>query len=409
MDEIIDSNCCRKYIIMNSKSNLDNNLAMKRSGTGFSRASSFFSAMDYWILVPVLIMVIIGLFVLHNVAADGVGTTLSYPQGFNRQVGAVLLGLALAMGICLMEPPTLRLFGTGIYVVAVLLLMYVKIDGYSLRSITGADSWINLPVIGSFQPSELAKIGIAVVFANTLAEIKQGKRNYLEGSIRLALIAGIPLMLIMTEPDFGTSMTIVFMLTCMIFVWGIRWRYILIVASATIIALPLIWNYGLSAVGQSRILTFLFPGHDRRASYHISQSLSAVSSGGIVGNPDNPVYVPVKESDFIFSAIAEYMGLIGIIALIVLVIIFITRTLFVSFAAAKENPAQGYLMMGLISVMSIHYIVNMGMTVGLLPITGIPLPFISHGGSAMVSNFISLGFILNISMNQKLTAMQTSH
>ncbi|NLB10350.1 MAG: FtsW/RodA/SpoVE family cell cycle protein [Clostridiaceae bacterium] len=379
---------------------------MKRSDTGFSRASAFFAAMDYWILVPVMIMVIIGLFVLHNVAADGVGTTLSYPQGFYRQVGAVLLGLALAMGICLMEPPTLRLFGTGIYIVAVLLLIYVKIDGYSLRSLTGADSWVNLPIIGSFQPSELAKIGIAVIFGNTLAEIKNGKRSYLQGSIRLALAVGIPLILIMTEPDFGTSMTIVFMIACMIFVWGIKWRYILMVASAAIIALPLIWNYGLSTVGQNRILTFLFPGHDKKASYHISQSLSAVSSGGITGNPDNPINVPVKESDFIFSAIAEYMGLIGVIALIALVIIFITRTLFVSFAAVREDPAQGYIMTGLISIMAIHYIENMGMTVGLLPITGIPLPFISHGGSAMVSNFISLGFILNISMNQRMRVLQ---
>ncbi|HZW97591.1 MAG TPA: FtsW/RodA/SpoVE family cell cycle protein, partial [Bacillota bacterium] len=313
---------------------------------------------------------------------------------------------ALAMGICLMEPPTLRLFGTGIYIVAVLLLIYVKIDGYSLRSLTGADSWVNLPIIGSFQPSELAKIGIAVIFGNTLAEIKNGKRSYLQGSIRLALAVGIPLILIMTEPDFGTSMTIVFMIACMIFVWGIKWRYILMVASAAIIALPLIWNYGLSTVGQNRILTFLFPGHDKKASYHISQSLSAVSSGGITGNPDNPINVPVKESDFIFSAIAEYMGLIGVIALIALVIIFITRTLFVSFAAVREDPAQGYIMTGLISIMAIHYIENMGMTVGLLPITGIPLPFISHGGSAMVSNFISLGFILNISMNQRMRVLQ---
>ncbi|HHU07772.1 MAG TPA: FtsW/RodA/SpoVE family cell cycle protein, partial [Clostridiaceae bacterium] len=271
----------------------------------------------------------------------------------------------------------------------------------------GADSWVNLPIMGSFQPSELAKIGIAVVFGNTLAEVKHGKWNYLAGSIRLALIAGIPLLLIMTEPDFGTSMTIVFMISCMIFVWGIKWRYILMIASAAIIALPLVWNYGLSTVGQNRILTFLFPGHDKRASYHISQSLSAVSSGGITGNPNNPVNVPVKESDFIFSAVAEYMGLIGVIALIMLVLIFITRTLFVSFAAVKDDPVQGYIMTGLVSVMAVHYIINMGMTVGLLPITGIPLPFISHGGSAMVSNFISLGFILNISMNQRMRILHS--
>ena len=152
----------------------------------------------------------------------------------------------------------------------------------------------------------------------------------------------------------------------------------------------------------------MFPGHDKRASYHISQSLAAVSSGGIVGSSGKPVNVPVKESDFIFAAIAEYMGLIGVIAVISLVTIFVTRTLIVSFSAVKDNPAQGYTITGLISIMAIHYIENMGMTVGLLPITGIPLPFVSHGGSAMISNFISLGIILNISMNQRMLRLQSN-
>ncbi|HHV42598.1 MAG TPA: FtsW/RodA/SpoVE family cell cycle protein [Clostridiaceae bacterium] len=393
---------------MFSSSNSEDNFSLRRSGTGLSRAATFFSVMDYWILVPVLILVLIGLFVLQSVASDGIGTTLNYPSGFYRQIGAVLLGLALAMLICLMELPTLRLFGTILYFVSLLLLIYVKVDGYSLRSITGADSWIRFPVLGSFQPSELAKIGIAMMLATTLSEMKSGARNYLDGSIRIALISGIPLFLIMTEPDFGTSMTIVFMVAVMIFVWGIRWRYVFMVVSAFFIALPLIWNYGLSAVGQKRILTFLFPGHDKRASYHISQSLAAVSSGGIVGSSGKPVNVPVKESDFIFAAIAEYMGLIGVIAVISLVTIFVTRTLIVSFSAVKDNPAQGYTITGLISIMAIHYIENMGMTVGLLPITGIPLPFVSHGGSAMISNFISLGIILNISMNQRMLRLQSN-
>lgn len=160
-------------------SNPDQKYALRRSGSDRSRASIFFSAMDYWILVPVMIMVLIGLYVLNQVAADGVGTTLSYPSGFYRQVGAVLLGLALAIIICLMELPTLRLFGSIIYIVAVILLIYVKIDGYSLRSLTGADSWIRFPVIGSLQPSELAKTGIAMVAGNILAE-------YIGGTCSLA-------------------------------------------------------------------------------------------------------------------------------------------------------------------------------------------------------------------------------
>ncbi len=383
--------------------------SISQTGSKFSRAKMFFTTMDYWLLGPVLLMVIIGLYALNAVGLAGVGTAMRYPWDFYKQIVAVLIGMTLMLVICLLEPPTLRLFGNAVYIVSVLLLFYVKVDGYSLKAITGADSWFNMPFVGSFQPSELAKVGIAMVGGFILREIQAKKIKLWMGVLRLAVAAGVPLLLVMSEPDFGTSMAIVFMVACMIFVAGINWRYIVTVLVTVVVALPLVWNYVLSGVGQNRILTFLFPGHDKTASYHITKSLEAVSRGGLVGSVDSPVHVPVKDSDFIFTAIAERMGLVGVFTLVVLVIVFVLRALFVASKVGQDNAAQGIILTGLISVMAIHYVENMGMSVGLLPITGIPLPFISNGGSAMVCNFISLGVILHISMNRRLLLLQTGN
>ena len=147
-------------------------------------------------------------------------------------------------------------------------------------------------------------------------------------------------------------------------------------------------------------MTFLFRGYDKSASYHIEQSLAAVSSGGLTGNrTGGTVSVPVKESDFIFPAISEQLGLIGTTLVILLAVFFIVHTLRVAGKVSERAPDEAFIMVALVAGLAFHFIENIGMTVGLLPITGIPLPFISYGGSAMVSNFILLGVLLNYSLN----------
>ena len=152
--------------------------------------------------------------------------------------------------ICLLEQPTLRLFGIFIYIASVLLLIYVKIDGYSLEAYTGADSWVLLPFIGSFQPSELAKPGLAIVSSMIFERMTANETSYLRGSVQLALLFGIPLILIMREPDFGTAMVIVFMFLCVLFAWGLKWRYILGGIVSAIIILPLVWVFYLDTYQQ---------------------------------------------------------------------------------------------------------------------------------------------------------------
>jgi rod shape determining protein RodA len=371
-----------------------------------SRIDKFFQLLDYRMLVPVAVLVIIGLVVLNTVLSSGYGAVIfDYPNNFYKQLAIVLIGLVAAFIICLFEKPTLRLIGALIYGVSIVLLIYVKVDGF--RPVAGADSWIYLPLVGSFQPSELAKIGVAMVSGPIFAQIKEGEISNLQGFAKVGLLYAIPFLLVITEVDLGTSMVILFMFLATLFVWGIKWRYILAsLAGVTVVVVPLLWQFFLSVSQKNRILTFFFRGNDPAASYQIDQSLAAVASGGITGNNSGQyVNVPVKESDFIFSAISEQLGLIGSALVILVAGYFIIYTLRRAAQIEKQSYSSAYVMVALISSIAFHYIENIGMTIGLLPITGIPLPFISYGGSAMVSNFLLLGVLLNISMDYKLSTI----
>jgi len=378
--------------------------SMRRTvdGNRLSRADYFFSALDYRMLVPVLALVMIGLVVLNNVLASGYGATaFEYPMNYFKQIAAVLIGIVAAFILCLFEPPTMRLIGGILYFVSILLLIVVKLDGY--QAVAGADSWLRIPIFGSFQPSELSKIAVAMVSGPIFAAMKTGELSYSQGFLRLLAVYGVPFLFVITEPDLGTSLVLIFMFLATTFVWGVRWRTILLsVAGMIFLVLPLSWNFALNATQKERIMTFLFRGHDKTASYHINQSLAAVASGGLTGNRTGEnVSVPVKESDFIFPAISEQLGLIGTTVVILLAAYFIFHTFRVASKIHSRSPEESYIMVALISGLAFHFVENIGMTVGLLPITGIPLPFISYGGSAMISNFLLLGVLLNYSMNYK--------
>ena len=209
------------------------------------------------------------------------------------------------------------------------------------------------------------------------------------------------MLLILSQPDFGTAMVIVASFVCVLFVWGLKYRYFLLAASGVIvIGVPFVWNFYLKDYQKKRILSLVFEGTDPEAEWNLVQSKAAIASGGLSGNHTGIlVTVPVKESDFIYSATSEHLGFIGTTALILLAFFFLCRCLFV--AARASRPAYSYMIVGLVASFAFHYIENMGMAVGLLPITGIPLPFVSYGGTAMLVNYISFGIILNISMELK--------
>ena len=369
-----------------------------KSGIEKLRNTQYFRKVDYYLIVPIFLITVIGLYVLNKVLSDGYE---SYPNNLYRQVGAAIVGMAITAFLCAMDTQILRVFGWAIYGVSLFLLILVPIDGYDLSWKWGADSWLNLPVIGNFQPSELMKIGLAMAAADIFERISEKKISLLKGFGFLALTYGPPMLLILSQPDFGTAMVIVFSFACIVFVWGLKYRYFLLTISGVIvIGVPFAWTFYWEDYQKKRILPLLFEGTDPEAEWNLVQSKAAIASGGLSGNHTGVIVtVPVKESDFIYSATSEHLGFIGTTALILLAFFFHCRCLFV--AARASRPAYSYMIVGLVASFAFHYIENMGMAVGLLPITGIPLPFVSYGGTAMLVNYISFGIILNISMELK--------
>ena len=197
-----------------------------------------------------------------------------------------------------------------------------------------------------------------------------------------------------------TAMVIVFTFVCMLFTWGVRYRYFLLAfSSIVVIVVPAVWFFYLKPYQKDRILSLVFQGSDPRSEYNLMQSKAAIASGGLTGNHTGILTsVPVKESDFIFAAISEHMGFIGTTAVIILAFFFLCRCLYD--AAKVPSKSASYMLTGFTGYFAFHYIENMGMAVGLLPITGIPLPFISYGGTAMLINYLAFGVILNISMSR---------
>ena len=374
---------------------------MSRAGSGVVklRGKDGLKAVDYYLVVPVLTMTIIGLYVLQKVLSKGYA---AYPGNYYRQIVATVGGVICALIISLLDEHLLKVVGRIIYAAALFLLILVPIDGYSLAGTWGADSWLKLPVIGNFQPSELAKIGLVMLAADIFEQMHNKEVTMLKGFGKMAAVYAPPMLLILAQPDFGTAMVIVFTFICMLFAWGVRYRYFLLAFSSfVVIIVPLVWSFYLKPYQKERILSLLFQGSSPQSEYNLQQSKLAIASGGLSGNHTGILTsVPVKESDFIFAAISEHMGFIGTTTVIILAFFFLCRCLYV--AANIKSKSASYMMTGFTGYFAFHFIENMGMAVGLLPITGIPLPFMSLGGTAMLINFIAFGVLLNISINRNM-------
>ena len=374
---------------------------MSRAGSGVVklRGKDGLKAVDYYLVVPVLTMTIIGLYVLQKVLSKGYA---AYPGNYYRQIVATVGGVIAALIISLLDEHLLKVVGRIIYAAALFLLILVPIDGYSLAGTWGADSWLKLPVIGNFQPSELAKIGLVMLAADIFEQMHNKEVTMLKGFGKMAAVYAPPMLLILAQPDFGTAMVIVFTFICMLFAWGVRYRYFLLAFSSfVVIVVPLVWSFYLKPYQKERILSLLFQGSSPQSEYNLQQSQLAIASGGLAGNHTGILTpVPVKESDFIFAAISEHMGFIGTTTVIILAFFFLCRCLYV--AAKVKTKSASYMMTGFTGYFAFHFIENMGMAVGLLPITGIPLPFMSLGGTAMLINFIAFGVMLNISINRNM-------
>lgn len=281
------------------------------------------------------------------------------------------------------------------YVLAVVLLLWVDFSG-TVR--LGAQRWIEWGPF-SFQPSEFAKLAAVLALTNFL-----GSRNPWEGEWRAigitALLVGIPLILILKQPDLGSAALLVPLGVLLLFFWGIRLRYLVVSFLIALSASPFLWNL-LKDYQKKRILVFLNPQLDPLgAGYTAIQSRIAVGAGGLFGKgwlhgtQSQLDFVPEHHTDFIFSVIGEELGFLGSFFLILLYGILFYQIFQVM---EKTTDVKGRLVvLGLLSLLFFQFLINVGMSFGLFPITGITLPFVSYGGSSLVANAIALGLLSSV-------------
>lgn len=317
-----------------------------------------------------------------------------------QAVGAVV-GLVAMAFVINFDYRGLDKFTPYIYVGNLILLGVTLVMG---KVVSGAQSWLALGPLSSFQPSEIAKIAIVI----TLAKHLEAKRDLqkLKGLASPFVHVGVPMALILLQPDLGTAMVFVGILFGMLLIAGARPRHLLGIILLFAALSPLVYFFVLKDYQQARIMTFFNPYADSRGSgYNVIQAMIAVGSGrffgkGLFSGTQTQLnFVPEHHTDFIFSVVGEELGFVGSILLLSGYFFIIWRGIR-TVSHAREDFGT-LLATGIISMMLFHILINIGMNVGIMPVTGIPLPFMSFGSSSLVTNLIGIGFLLNIYMRRQ--------
>jgi len=286
------------------------------------------------------------------------------------------------------------------YVLSIVSLIVTFFVG---RQVFGSRRWIPLAGGFHFQTSEFVKLVIILLVARYLSELK---RDQLESRdlLKLAALVGLPMVLVMRQPDLGTSLTYLPVLAGGIFLGGLRWQHMVAILVVVALLLPFAW-FALKDYQKARLSTFVDPGRDPRGSgYQVIQSTIAVGQGGIwgrgvtKGSQTQLRFLPVPHTDFIFSSFAEEHGFVGVV--VVLGLYFLLLMQIVQNAQAAPDKAGMYICMGVATLLLFHILVNVGMVVGRVPVTGIPLPLMSAGGSNTLSTFMMLGLVNNVRLRR---------
>ncbi|HEU4636909.1 MAG TPA: rod shape-determining protein RodA [Edaphobacter sp.] len=325
-------------------------------------------------------------------------------HGFDhKQIGFLVAGLVLMFLISMIDYHRLLDIAPWAYGISILSLLAVKVAG---QKVLGARRWINLGGGVHFQPSEWVKLVLIIAAARYFWNLAGKELTWRDIGKAVALIC-VPMVLVLTQPDLGTSLTYFPILIAGLFLGGIRLRQIGIIALILVMLGGIAWKSGkrLKPYQQARINAFLDPDSDPRGSgYQIRQSLIAVGSGGIWGKGANKGtqtqgdFLPIPYTDFIFAAFCEEHGFVGAMGVLLLYFLILMR-LIQNAQTAADLPGA-YIVMGTVAVILFQIFVNIGMVVGLMPVTGIPLPLMSYGGSSILFTFLALGIVMNVRMRR---------
>ena len=368
-----------------------------------------FKHINWYIPIVTLLLIAIGILAISS-AAEINKESVAGIKLIKKQLISVVLGIILIIIIQFFDYRIFQHYSSIIYFATIAVLGMILIIGTTAKGRTG---WISLGAF-NFQPSELAKVTMILVLAEVIDRNRE-ELIYLTGFLKPFLYIFLPTLLILLQNDLGTSLVLITIFIAMLFVGGGNIRFmvlvfgggflcaVLLIASHLFFDTPLIFfkKYQLN-----RLIVFLNPGIDPTGiGYNLIQSKIALGSGrlygkGLFAGTQNQLrFLPEKHTDFIFSVIGEEFGFIGVLVVIILYLILLWQIINVA-REAKDNYGR-LVATGIAAMFFFHVLENIGMTMGLMPITGLPLPFISYGGSSMVTSLIAIGLVINVNIRRK--------
>jgi cell division protein FtsW len=313
-----------------------------------------------------------------------------------RHIAFLIIGIFLSFLAMAMDYHKFRRFAKPFLVISLILLVLVLIPGIG-REISGARRWFRFKFL-SFQPSELANLALIIYTADFIARKGDLIKSFWRGFMPVIMALGMTALLILVQPDLGTTVSLGLVIFTMLFVAGVRKSYLVYLF---LLSLPALYLLVFSVpYRRARILAFLDPWADAKGSgFQVIQSQVAIGSGGFFGeglghSKQKLFYLPAAHTDFIFSIIGEELGLIGTLCVIMLFMLFIWQC--VKIARNTLDRFGYFLILGLVSMIAFKAVVNIGVSCGVMPTKGLPLPFISYGGSSFIFDMVSVGIIMNI-------------
>jgi rod shape determining protein RodA len=349
---------------------------------------------DWWLLAIVAAICALGVVEIYSATH---GSALA---GMHmKQVRWLVIGFVLMFVLSRLDYHLIMDQAPVLYIIGLIALTAVLLMGHTRF---GAKRWI--PILGEFfQVSELVKLIIIIVLARFFAEVRTDELS-LQDLIKAGLLVGIPLVLILKQPDLGTALVLMPMLIVGAFLAGLQWKHATVIVLLGVLMLPVGWHF-LKPYQKERVASFLHPEEDAKGSgYQVLQSKIAVGSGGFWGkgfsngSQNQLGYIPVRYSDFIMSAWAEEQGFKGVLLALGLYMALLLRL--VQNAQRAKDRAGMFLVMGVTAAFGFHVLVNVAMVIGAMPVTGIPLPLMSYGGSATLFVFLAIGLVMNVRLRR---------
>lgn len=358
----------------------------------------FLKKIDWILMITVLFLFGIGLIAIYSVdLSSDVTSALSY----QRQLLFAGIGIGLMFLFSFVDYRSLRSYSWYIYGFGILMLLFVLFFGATVR---GTQGWFNIFGL-RFQPVEFAKFIVIIYLAKYLADWANNLDEF-----RYVVLSGMgvffPFLLVMLQPDFGSGMVMFFVWFGLLVVSGFKWSHMLRVGIILVAMIAFAWMFLFADYQKQRVMTFLDPASDPLGrGYNINQSIIATGSGRLfgrgvgLGSQSQLKFLPESQTDFIFAVVGEELGFAGASLLLALVMIFFYR-LFVATRMAKDDFSM-FLLLGISLLFFVHFFINISMNIGMAPVTGISLPFVSYGGSFLVMSFILVGVVQSIIVRSK--------